>query len=199
MSDEDEDLFRQEVGDVRPLQVEGRVLGSVAQGSLAPGLRYRRESAERSPAFDATQLPTTFIEPVGPEEVISFRRPGIQAGVFRRLQRGEYPQDAVLDLHGYTLEAAREGVTCFIADCEACDVRSALINHGKGRSSPEGIPRLKSCLVRWLPLFPAVLAFHSAQRWHGGAGALYLLFRKTERAKDRTRERLRIGAGKPDV
>lgn len=199
MSDEEEDLFRREIADVQPLKADPKLLLRQTDSSQGPGLSYRRESAERSPEMDETRLPTTFVEPVGPEAVLSFRRSGIQSGVFRRLQRGEYPQEAVLDLHGYTVAEARRVLCTFMADCEALDVRSALISHGKGRGNPEGIPRIKSCLLRWLPLFPSVLAFHSAQKWHGGAGALYVLFRKTERAKDRTRERLRLGSGKPDA
>jgi DNA-nicking Smr family endonuclease len=76
-------------------------------------------------------------------------------------------------------------------------VRSALISHGKGRGNKDGKPLLKSYLARWLPMFPEIMAFHSAQKWHGGAGAVYLLLRKSEKQKEKTRERLGLVSGKP--
>jgi DNA-nicking Smr family endonuclease len=103
----------------------------------------------------------------------------------------------MLDLHGLTVEQARHEVHRFIRDCVHYDVRSALISHGKGRNNKERQPLLKSFLARWLPMFPEVMAYHSAQKWHGGAGAVYVLLRKSEKAKDRTRERLGLSSGKP--
>lgn len=198
MNGEDEDLFRMEVGDVRPLQKGVREPHKSKDPGLEPGLRYRRESAQRSGQPDETQLPTSFAEPVRPEAVIEFRREGIQHGVFNRLKRGEYAYEAMLDLHGLTLEEARRALCDFVSDCVSLDVRCALISHGKGRGNKDKIPVIKSFLVRWLPLFPSVMAYHSAQKWHGGAGAVYVLFKKTEKAKAQTRERLGIGSNKPD-
>jgi DNA-nicking Smr family endonuclease len=182
---------------VRPLKKDVREPERVKDDSLRPGLNYRRESAQRALDLDESLLPTAFVEPVRPEAVISFKRDGIQHGVFRSLQRGDYAPEATLDLHGLTVEQARQELYRFVLDCVHYDVRSALISHGKGRNNKDKIPLLKSFMVRWLPMFPQVMAFHSAQRWHGGAGAVYVLFRKTERAKDKTRERLGLGAGKP--
>lgn len=200
MSENEEDaLFFKEMQDVRPLKKSGREPEKVKDESMASAFAYRRERAQKSLEVDETQLPTTFVEPVRPEAVIHFKREGIQDGVFRRLQRGEYAHDAVLDLHGLTVEQSRRELYRFVSDCMQHDVRSALISHGKGRGNKDQIPLLKSFLVRWLPMFPEVMAYHSAQKWHGGAGAVYVLFRKTERAKNETRERLRLGSGKPDV
>lgn len=194
---EDEDLFLKEVGDVRPLQKVVREPRKVKDATREPGLSYRRESAQRTGQPDETQLPTSFAEPVRPEAIIEFRRDGIQHGVFHRLKRGEYAYEAMLDLHGLTLEQARHALCEFVSDCVGLDVRCALISHGKGLGNRDKIPLIKSFLVRWLPMFPAVMAFHSAQKWHGGAGAVYVLFRKTEKAKELTRERLGIGSIKP--
>lgn len=200
MSEDDNDsLFLREMQDVRPLGKNAREHERIKDDSLTPGLAYRRERAQKSLDVDETQLPTTFVEPVRPEAIISFKREGIQHGVFRRLQRGDYAHEAVLDLHGLTVEQARQELYRFVADCMHYDVRSALISHGKGHGNKDKIPLLKSFLARWLPMFPEVMAFHSAQKWHGGAGAVYVLFRKTERAKNETRERMGIGSGKPDV
>ena len=190
MSEDELDLFYKEMADVQPLsRREERVLPRPDK-SPSPGLLYRRESAQRAQGMDESHLPTAFVEPVRPEAIISFKRDGIQNGVFRRLQRGAYEIEAMLDLHGLTVEQARHEVYVFIHDCLRYDVRSALISHGKGQRNKDQIPLLKSFLARWLPLFPEVMAFHSAQKWHRGAGAAYVLLRKSEKAKAQTPHRL---------
>lgn len=197
MSDEDYELFQQEMADVRPLSHSGGTLIVGGKPRPTPGQMYRRESAQKTGDFDANQLPTAFVDYVHPEAVIQFKRGGIQDGVFRRLQRGGYDIEATLDLHGFTIEQARHEVYRFIQDCLRYDVRSVLISHGKGRNNKDGLPLLKSFLARWLPMFPDIMAFHSAQKWHGGAGAVYVLLRKTEKAKEATREKLGLKSGKP--
>lgn len=198
MSDEEFDFFKREMADVQPLKRKEQHLLRPEDASARPGKLYRREAAQRALTTDESLLPTVFVEPVRPEAVIGFKRDGIQNGVFRRLQKGAYEIEATLDLHGLTVEQARHEVHQFITDCLRHDVRSALISHGKGRRNKDQIPLLKSFLVRWLPMFPEVMAYHSAQKWHGGAGAIYVLLRKSEKAKAETRERLGLASGKPE-
>ena len=197
MNDEESELFQREMADVRPLPSSRRVAPAREWAEPTPGQLYRRETAQRGRDFDANRLPTTFVEYLHPEAALSFKRDGIQQGVFRRLQQGGYAIEAVLDLHGLTVEQARDEVYRFVRDCLDHDVRSALISHGKGRRNKDGIPLLKSFLARWLPMFPEVMAFHSAQKCHGGTGAVYLLLRKSENDKDETREQLGFSSGKP--
>lgn len=197
MSDEELDFFKREMADVEPLKRKEPRHLRPRDVSSRPGQLYRREAAQRS-ATDESQLPTAFVDPVRPEAIIGFKRDGIQNGVFRRLQKGAYVIEAMLDLHGLTVEQARHEVHQFISDCLRHDVRSALISHGKGRRNKDQIPLIKSFLVRWLPMFPEVMAYHSAQKWHGGAGAVYVLLRKSEKAKAETRERLGLASGKPE-
>lgn len=199
MSDDELELFRKEVADIQPLVAPARVDQLTSGRSVTPGQLYSREAAQRSTSeLDVSRLPTVFVEPVRPEAVISFQREGIQNGVIRRLQRGAYDIEAMLDLHGLTVEQARLEVHRFIQDCMRCDVRLGLISHGKGQRNKTQIPLLKSFLARWLPMFPEVMAYHSAQKWHGGAGAVYVLLRKSEKAKTETRERLGLTVGKPE-
>lgn len=196
MNDEEFELFRKEMTDVERLPASGRLIVR-ERTQPTPGEIYRREAAQRGADFDENQLPTAFVDYVHPEATISFKRDGIQNGVFRRLQKGAYAIEAMLDLHGLSVEQARHEVHRFIRDCLRHDVRSALISHGKGRNNREQKPLLKSFLARWLPMFPEVMAYHSAQKWHGGAGAVYVLLRKSEKAKQKTRERLGLSSGKP--
>ena len=53
----------------------------------------------------------------------------------------------------------------------------------QGREEPA---KIKSCVNHWLPQFSYVLAFHSAQKMHGGLGATYILLSKSAASKQKT-------------
>jgi DNA-nicking Smr family endonuclease len=187
MSD-DEDFRRLLGGDVKPLEQEKRVRLARSDAD-APGVEERRRAAAEERALAEDPLSSGPVELVDPLALLSFKRPGVQNGVFRNLRLGKYPLDARLDLHRMTVEAARQMLYRFVQDCLANDVRTALITHGKGegRDSPA---MLKSCVAHWLPQMPDVLAFHTAQKQHGSYGATYVLLRKSDKKKQETRERV---------
>lgn len=191
MSDKDvpEDEFRQLVGDdVTPLDHEKRVR-LARQGGGAPGVAERRKAAAEELRSAADPSVSDPLEMVDPLAQLSFKRPGVQNGVFRNLRLGKYPLDARLDLHRMTVEVARKALHDFVRDCLAHDVRAALVTHGKGvgRDHPA---MLKSCVAHWLPQMPDVLAFHTAQKQHGSYGATYILLRKSDRKKQETHEKI---------
>lgn len=183
----DDEDFRELMGDVRPLGGDHAVLLKRAP-EITPGTLQRRLAAESLGRRDDNFLSTTHIPLLDPHAELSFIRPGVQYGVFRRLRLGDYRFDSRLDLHGLTVEQAREALWRFVADCMKHDVRAALVNHGKGagRSTPA---LLKSCVALWLPQFAEVLAFHSAPRHLGGTGATVILLRKSERARQENFEK----------
>lgn len=198
MKHEDKQLFEQEMKDVRPLKARVAEVPKRPRDKAEPGVAYRRAAAQQTVEGDGNFLTTGFVEFVHPQEVLSFKRGGVQNGVFLKLQHGGYPIEATLDLHLMSLEEAREQVFHFIHDCLRYEVRTALINHGKGSRSKESPAMIKSYVARWLPQFHEIMAFHSAQGFHGGTGAVYVLLRKSEKAKERVRERLGFSSGKPE-
>lgn len=184
----DDELFRELVGaDVAPLKSSQRVaLKSTSDD--AKTLAARRLAAEQEAAAVADPLGGSPAELLEPFTELSFKRPGVQNGVFKSLRLGKYKIDARLDLHKLNIDRARQEVFQFIKDCVTHDVRTALITHGKGEGR-EQPALLKSHVAHWLPQLDDVLAFHSAQKHHGGYGATYLLLRKSERKKQETREK----------
>jgi DNA-nicking Smr family endonuclease len=194
---EDDEFFKQQMADVQPLK---KAVPTVSQrgAERTPGQSYRREAAQRAAGKDDNFLTTDFIEFVHPQTILSFKRDGIQNGVFRRLQRGGYDIEATLDLHRLTVEQARVEVFQFIRDCMRYDVRTALINHGKGGHADKPA-FIKSCVAKWLPMFPEIMAFHSAQKFHGGVGAVYVLLRKSEKQKELSRQKLGLSSSKPQL
>lgn len=169
---DDPQLFRQTMADVRRARPSTRV--PLRPAPPVPEPRQRR-------ADDLQVMKELLAEP-DPEwlesgETLSYRAPGVQDGVLRRLRRGDFHIDAELDLHGYNRFTAREVVAGFLARCEDRDHRCVRIVHGKGNGSPNSGPVLKSYLDGWLRRRRIVLAFCSARPADGGTGAVYVLLR----------------------
>lgn len=187
MSHSDDDLFRQVMGDVKPIKSGERIALRKNTGR-SPGLERRRQAAVSQAVTDGQTLTGDYVHPVGPHDILEFKKPGIQHGVYKNLRLGKYSVDAQLDLHRLNVEQARQAVSQFVSDCLAHNIRCALINHGKGERQPRPA-LLKSCVAHWLPQLSAVMAFHSAQRQHGGSGATYILLKKSEKKRQENLEK----------
>ena len=188
MSDDDK-LFAEEMAGVKPLQKPARVaLKKVAVD--APSFAARREAAQAKPGVK-NFLADNDVPLLDPYYMVDFRREGVQHGVYRKLKQARYEAEARLDLHKMSVARARQQVFEFIRDAMSMDLRSLIIVHGRGNHS--GVALLKSHVAHWLPQIDDVQAFCSAQPQHGGAGAVYVLLRKSERKKQENRDRLTRG------
>jgi DNA-nicking Smr family endonuclease len=173
--DDDEDLrlFRQTVGEVKPL-VHDLADIDTPRPAPVPAQRHRDErEVLREMAnglYDGAEIET------GDE--LLYIRTGIQHSVARKLRRGQLAIEAELDLHGYTVDAARELLFDFIHRAQMAGQRCVRIVHGKGNGSRGGQPVLKGKANHWLRQMNAVLAFCSARPVDGGTGALYVLLRR---------------------
>ncbi len=184
MSDDD---FLNAMGDVKPIKKDTRVrLQKHDADSVS--IQQRRHSAEYEHLPDNDPLANAEVDMLDANAVLEFQRPGVQHGVYRQLRLGKYDIEARLDLHRMSLEQARVAVYQFIKDCINHDIRCALVTHGKGegRKTPALI---KSHIAHWLPQISEVLAFHSAQKQHGGSGATYIMLKKSERKRQEKLER----------
>jgi DNA-nicking Smr family endonuclease len=179
--------FLEEMKDVAPIRRPDRADVQPAR-ELTPGHLMRQRAAVMEPQRDLNPLTSEHVEMLGPHDELSFKRDGVQNGVFKKLRLGQYSLEARLDLHRKTVEQARQEVFNFIRDCLRYELRSVLILHGKGERNPGGVALIKSHLAKWLPELPDVMAFHSAQRQHGGTGAVYVMLRKSKEARQHNRE-----------
>ena len=180
--------FSDLVGDITPVKREPTHTQTSTR-RVTPGTLQRRADAQKEVLLERNQLASEEqIELVDPHDQLSFKRDGVQHGVFKNLRLGKYPLQARLDLHHHSVEQARRALFEFVRDCLESDVRSAIITHGKGelRHKPA---LLKSCVNHWLRQLDAVLAFHTAQLYHGGSGATYVMLRKSAEKRDLNRER----------
>ncbi|HEY9571743.1 MAG TPA: Smr/MutS family protein, partial [Pusillimonas sp.] len=106
-----------------------------------------------------------------------YLRRGHGPDLIKGLQRGKWPIGASLDLHGSTLEQARERLDRFLQSCLAHQIKCARIVHGKGYGSKDGEPVLKQTIRRWLSQIASVIAYVECSEQDGGAGAVYVLLR----------------------
>ena len=195
MNDDEEFLFQQEMTGVEPLKRSTRVKLKRDEAS-AESLRQRRVAAVAEQG-DRNPLSDEGVEPLDPWHVLDYKCPGIQNGVFRKLKQGRYEAEARLNLHRKSLKNARLEVFEFIEQAQALGLRTVLLIHGKGENSPgRGQERERASVIKgyvnhWLQQLSPVLAFHSARPQHGGTGAVYVLLRKGDDAKQANRERFR--------
>ena len=191
MADDEDRLFQQEMAGVTPIQQERRV--ALKRGDLSDeSARARRASAAAEQAR-VNPLSEDGIEPLDPWYVLDFKRPGVQNGVFRKLKQGRYEAEARLNLHRMGVAKARGELYEFIDQASQLGLRTVLVIHGKGENSAETQQAsiIKGCVNTWLCELEAVQAFHSARPQHGGTGAVYVLLRKGEEAKQKNRDRFR--------
>lgn len=168
---EDRALFLDAVGPVDPIEDE-RVEPERPRVSARP-----RPEADFDQMVDAFGVSDLADAPEQGEQV-QYVRPGVQKAILRKLKRGGYSVSASLDLHGLTVEQARQEVGDFIRSERGQMRRCVRIVHGKGYRSADGQPVLKTLLNRWLPQRDDVVAFCSAPPHDGGTGALYVLLRR---------------------
>lgn len=180
---DDKERFSDLMPDVKPLQND--TVPSEYNNPLPDDLRQvRQHSATSSDHTSPTDfLSDTVKEWLDPHDVISWKRDGVQDGVFRQLKRGHYTPTDNLNLHQHSVVQARQAVSAFIAACYQRGVRTGLVIHGRGLHSKPQPALLKSLCAQWLPQFDNVLAIHSAAPEHGGSGATYVMIRKNNAAK----------------
>ncbi len=114
----------------------------------------------------------------------------VPQSIVKRLHRGDFSIQAHVDLHGLHVDEAQETFEAFLDWAVTTGKRGVLIVHGRGLSSPSE-PILKNKVKEWLTRGPWrkwVVAYCSARKCDGGAGATYVLLRQrpvSKRAKIR--------------
>lgn len=173
MAEDDEDLFRQAMRDVKRLRAPERVNEAPKP---PPAARFRRAD-EQAVLQESMMAPEDLAALLGTGEEIGFRRPHVPEAVLLKLRRGQYAVDAEIDLHGLNASQAKHALRDFIVEAAGRHWRCVRVIHGKGRRSGPRGPVLKAIVFHWLQRSNHVLAFGSARAVDGGSGALYVLLR----------------------
>lgn len=177
LADDDKDLFRRMMRDVKPL---------TPKNSKTPTVRSFKQSFSPKSEPDVSSasdyyLSNHYPQNVGAEDVLTYGQASIQHKRWLKLKNGQIPWQARLDLHGLKPDDARNALCRFVQQEVEHEHRCVLIIHGKGGQHGE-VPILKNHVNHWLQQLPQILAFHSALGKDGGAGAVYVLLRRARRS-----------------
>ncbi len=181
--------FRAELGEVSALKKIGRQTTPAPRGADAQSRATRRAAAIKT-VQERAALGEQGFELIESEQSITYSRVGLDGGSLRRLSNGHMRPTITLDLHGYTVEAARDSVWNAVRHGQAEGDRCLLIVHGKagavyqdenGELRGAGQALIKSHVNHWLQQLDGVLAFSSALPKDGGTGALYVLLKKSQK------------------
>jgi DNA-nicking Smr family endonuclease len=189
---QDLDLFNKVVADVEPLKRNYQLAHKIIKNNLkskktVPILSLPIKEEKNSKKTAIKRVVTT---PLAVNEYSPGRVPGLDRKTALRLKKGHFFIDYRLDLHGMSQKSARNALELCISNASHRRYRSLLIITGKGfRSDKNNMTRnqsergvLRRLVPFWLieqPLAEFVLAFSIAQPEHGGAGAFYVLLKRS--------------------
>ena len=190
----EEELFKKEMEGVKPI-AERRCIEKMAKVEFSEGFR-EKDDAETLKRLEHLIHYGTGFNVADTPEYIEGTGYHVHPDIARRLHRGDFSIQAHLDLHGLTAEEAKELFDQFMKWAVTHGKTGLLVTHGRGLSSPAE-PVLKRKVEEWLTRGSWrkwVVAYSSARRCDGGAGATYVLLRPRPVSK---RLKIRkIGGGK---
>lgn len=176
--DNESALFQSELRGVKPLKHDRADTGKPKpdRKHLA---KLRQAATLKVDAVTVDGLSDQFVIDVGAEDELSWARDGVQEGQIRKLKQGQIGFEGSLDLHGMTVEKARETLWDFLAEATRLEVRCVRVTHGKAARLDGKRPLIKSHVNTWLRQHPQVLGFTSCLPKHGGTGAVYVMLKRT--------------------
>ena len=176
ISDQEKELFQQQMAGVTPLKKQPTL---TSQNNVVPPYPIKQPSFTHHLAAKTTHL-SIHVDKLSAEDAdapLLFFRAHVGYQIFKKLKKANYHESCTLDLHGMTIDDARQLLCEFIQQKSLC-FRFLLIIHGKGHHSTMGQGVLKQYVNQWLKETSSVLAFCSAQPSHGGTGAVCICVKK---------------------
>src|SRR5262245_19846221 len=180
VAQQDKTLFLAEMAGVTPLPKDPRGRVDKPQQPTSKGLFPTDELEALADLRDLVEGRGAFTIQYT-DEYMEGIAPGVDQRLAQRLHRGDYAVQAHIDLHGHTVEEAKEVVGRFLTSAYLAGQRCVLLIHGRGLNSKDNRPVLKEQVRIWLShgrLSRLVLAFATAPVNDGGAGAVYVLVRR---------------------
>lgn len=177
LAPEEAALWARVMANVRPIE-PGRP--SAATGPAAPPVKQTK-SAKMAAVAPSAPAP----KPVArPRTVVGVTLDG---GWDRKLSRGVVEPDCTIDLHGHTLDTAYRLLDGALAQAIAAGDRVILLVTGRppraGSERPHGRGAIRAAVGDWLAgsrHSGAIAAVRGAHPRHGGAGALYIVLRRSK-------------------
>lgn len=164
------DLFKNEFKDIAPIE-QDKIPPQRFSGKQNSGLTQKnnQDLTEIKQAAAAFEFSDGFEGNFDINQALKYVSPLADSHEVKRLSRGDYPPDFILDLHGVKKEQAKLEIAALIHAAQKKHVYCVSIMHGKGTYA------LKKSIPNWLVQHPAVMGFHQAPKEWGGQAALLVL------------------------
>lgn len=174
----EQDDFKQLIGGVKKIDKDDTSPDFYRKKTVSPD---KKQYAER---FEHSQVSQSGYD-IGVEDVLEYRRDGVQNAVMKKLAKGEMTVYDSIDLHGMTTLEAEVYMYNTIDSLRFPHMVCLRIVHGKGYhagDTPDSkpMPKLKNFTARYLAEHPRVLAYVSCPANRGGTGAVYVLLSQYE-------------------
>lgn len=164
------EVFSELFSDVKPLKQNTKFFRSP--------VKNKQEVTQKQLKIDTDCYFSDDYQPLLPSEgPIRWINPEADSYELKKLRRGDYVPELVLDLHGYRKAEAKLEIAGLIRECITNHYQCCNIIHGYGK----GV--LKEQIPLWLPQHPNVVAFHQAPKMWGGDAGLLVLIEIEEHAK----------------
>ncbi len=182
--EDDERLLRKAMEGVRAIKAGEKRITGKKEGHTA--VRRRGEDAEK--LLQEALADHSVINVTNLPEYMEGYVEGINPLIMEKLRKGEFSVQQVMDLHGLSIEGARESFEYFLGDAVKKGLKCVKVIHGRGLRSKRD-PTIKDYLKTWIVRAMHrkwVIAFSNAVMQDGGPGATYILL-KTRPEKKRIR------------
>ncbi|PID36918.1 MAG: DNA mismatch repair protein MutS [Pseudomonadales bacterium] len=182
--DDDKVLFMQAMAGVKPLEDKNLASAKQKAGTNSANAQPDATILSKRAAAQGTEDETlssglsdmqALLNPVSGDAYLSHKNATLQTKVFNQLKQGKLRWYDAVDIHGSTIDEAREAVIQLISQAKKNNETVVKIVHGKGTDAV-----LKTCVNGWLRQLPEVLAFCSAPVQDGGNGAVLVLLKKSK-------------------
>lgn len=174
--DDDKMLFMQAMLGVRPIKDQNLATSDRQKATKLDATTLAKRAAAQGgeETIDvALSDMQALLNPVSGDAYLIYKTPTLQTKQFNLLKQGKIRWFDAVDLHGSSIDDARDGVVKLIAQARANNENCVKIVHGKGTDSI-----IKTCVNGWLRQMPDVLAFVSAPAEQGGNGAVLVLLKR---------------------
>lgn len=168
---EDENLFQQSVGKVKPLKVDTIHFDKKLSKSKNNSIRkkHQRNSVKDNKSQAEFYFSDDFEPNLNTSGPMKYVRSDVGSFEAKNLRRSVYKPDLILDLHGLDQRKAKQEIAALLYACQKEQAQCICIIHGLGSKV------LKNKVPHWLVQHPDVMAFHQAPLEWGGNGALLAL------------------------
>jgi DNA-nicking Smr family endonuclease len=177
MHNDDENLFRDAVKNVKPLKIKSKTFEEARSKPKPKPIAKKFLEDERKVLLDSISDDYIF-EDMETEGGLLFLRSGHSPDILKKLKKGYWVVQGSIDLHGMISQEAKSYIVDYIQDCKKRHIRCIRIIHGKGIGSKNKEPVLRNKVKNWLAQKDEVIAYAQAPKHDGGSGAVIVLLKE---------------------